>query len=56
MTESMRRSTLAPSISDTDVNTEPASGTTREEKKSYMILEIYHLIRVIIQVLQCGVK
>jgi hypothetical protein len=53
ISESMRTSTLAPTISDTVVNTEPASGTTRK-KKSYMILKIYHL--VIIEGLQCGVE
>jgi len=54
VSESMRTSTLAPILSDTEVNTEPAAATTRKEKKSYMILEIYHY--VLVQGLQCGVK
>ena len=33
VSESMRTSTLAPTLSDTEVNTEPVSATTRKEKK-----------------------
>ena len=34
MSESMRTSTLAHTLSDTEVNTAPASATTRKEKKN----------------------